>query len=180
LVVVRLGADQKGDIFSLSIPAAGAPLAEFKPIVTGPGDQSEAAVSPDGRWIAWASNESGRPEVYVAAFRPGEAVRDAIRVSKAGGAIPVWSADGRRLRYVDPGRRVMSLPVSTTPALSAGTPELVFDAGKLNVFVSDMLPDGRQLVTIRGEEESDEIRRLAVVLNFSREIVEKTKAARRP
>jgi serine/threonine-protein kinase len=180
VVATHLGADQKGDIVFVSIPAAGAPLAEMKPIVAGPGNESGGAVSPDGRWIAYASDESGRSEIYIAAFRAGDPVRDAIRVTRAGGAIPVWSADGRRLRYVDPGRRVMSLPVSATPALSVGSPDLAFDAAKLNVFISDMLPDGRQLVTIRGEEESDEIHRLAVVLNFSREIVEKTKAASRP
>ena len=177
LVATHIGADQKGDIVFLPIPPAGAPLAEMKPIVTGPGDENWGAVSPDGRWIAYGSDESGRSEIYIAAFRAGDPVRDAIRVTKAGGVLPVWSADGRRLRYFDPGRRVMSLPVSATPALSVGSPDLAFDAGKLNVLMSDMLPDGRQLVTMRGEEEADEIPRLAVVLNFAREIVAKTKAA---
>ena len=93
-----------------------------------------------------------------------------------GGAL--WSPDGRAIRYVDPSFRVMSLPVVTTPALSAGSPAPLFDVLKLNVFPFDVLPDGRQLVVMRGEEESDEVRRLSVVLNFNRELVDKLKAAK--
>jgi hypothetical protein len=66
----------------------------------------------------------------------------------------------------------------TSPTLSVGPPTPLFDAQKLNLYVSDILPDGRQLVTMRGEEESDEVRRLAVVVNFQKELVEKMKAAR--
>jgi len=72
----------------------------------------------------------------------------------------------------------MSLPVATAPSLSVGSPTPLFDGKKLNVFVNDVLPDGRQFVVMRGEEESDEIRRLAVVLNFNRELVEKMTAAK--
>jgi len=135
-------------------------------------------VSPDGRWIAYTSDESSRLEVYVAAFRAGSPVGDTLRVTKSGGALPFWSADGRTIRYSDPSQRVVSLPVSTSPALSVGSPTPIFNAQKLNVFMYDILPDGRQLVIMRGEEESDEVRRLSVVLNFSKELVEKMKAAK--
>jgi serine/threonine-protein kinase len=174
----RIGVDQKGDLFFVPIPMNGDTLSELRPIITGPGDESGGAVSQDGRWIAYASDESGRSEVYIAAFGSGGAVGETLRVTKSGGGNPFWSADGRQIRYEDSSRRVMSLPVSTTPALSVGSPTLVFDAVKLNVFMSDLLPDGRQLVSMRGEEESDEIRRVAVVLNFSRELVGKMKAAK--
>ena len=176
-MVSRAGADQKGDLFFVPVPPAAETLAEFKPIVVGPGDESGGRVSPDGRFLAYASDESGRPEVYIAAFRSGAPVGDALRVTKLSGANPYWSADGRTIRYVDPGGRVMSLPVATTPAISVGSPTPLFDAKKLNVFVIDILPDGRQFVLMRGEEESDEIHRVAVVLNFSQELVEKMKAA---
>ncbi len=172
------GVDQKSDIFFLPVAAGAETLSELKPIVSGPGDQIGGRVSPDSRWIAYASDESGRFEIYIAAFRSGAPVGDALRVTKSGGANAFWSADGRTIRYADPSGRVMSLPVSTTPALSVGSPTLVFDAQKLNIFLGDMLPDGRQLAIKRGEEESDEVRRLSIVLNFSRELVEKMKAAR--
>ncbi len=178
VVGTHFGADQKGDVFFLPIPAIGEPLAEPKPIVSSPGSEFGGAVSPDGRFLAYGSDESGRAEIYIAALGPGGAVGDTLRVTKTGGGNAFWSADGRTLRYVDPGGRAMSLPVSTTPSLSAGSPTPVFDTTKLNVLVSDLLPDGRQLVILRGEEESDEIRRCSVVLNFSRDLVEKTKAAK--
>ena len=128
--------------------------------------------------IAYSSDESGRPEVYIAAFRGGVPVGDALRVTKSSGANPTWSTDGRTLRYVNPSGQVMSLAVTTTPSLTVGAPTLLYDARKLNVLVTDVLPDGRQLVIMRGEEESDEIRRVSVVLNFTQELVEKTGAAK--
>jgi hypothetical protein len=177
VVAGRAGADQKSDLYFVPMPAMPDALSDFKPIVVGPGDEFGGRVSPDGRWIAYASDESGRPEVYIAPFRGSAPVTDALRVTKSSGANPYWSADGRTIRYVDPSGRVMSLPVATTPALSVGTPTALYDGKALNVFVNDVLPDGRQFVIMRGEEESDEIRRLAVVLHFNQELVEKMKSA---
>jgi len=174
----RLGADQKNDLFFLPFSETGDTLSELKPIVAGPGNEADGRVSPDGRWIAYTSDESGRPEVYIAAFRGGAPVGETLRVTKSGGALPFWGADGRTIRYVDPSVRVMSLPVATATALSVGSPTLLYDGKKLNVFVSDVLPDGRQFVIMRGEEESDEIGRLSVVLNFNQELVEKMKAGK--
>jgi hypothetical protein len=178
LIVGRAGADQKSDIYFVAIPASAGAESEFKPIVAGPGDEFGARLSPDGRFIAYSSDESGRPEVYIAAFRGDGPVGETLRVTRSSGANPTWSADGRTLRYVNPSGQVMSLPVATASGLSVGSPTLVFDGKKLNVFVNDILPDGRQFVIVRGEEESDEIRHLSVVLNFSQELVEKMKSAR--
>ena len=174
----RVGGDQKGDIIFVPIPATAGTLSELKPIVTGPGDETGGAVSPDGRFLAYGSDESGRSEVYIAALGPGGVVGETVRVTKSGGGNAFWSADGRTIRYADPSNRVMSLPVVTTPALSVGSPTPVFDALKLNVILSDWRPDGRQFVIMRGEDESDEIHRCSIVLNFSRELVEKMKAAK--
>jgi serine/threonine-protein kinase len=178
LIVGRTGADQKTEIYFLATPASSNASSELRPIVAGPGDETSARVSPDGRWVAYDSDESGRSEVYVAAFRSSAPVGEPLRVTRSSGSSPYWSADGRTLRYVDAGGRVVSLPVATSPALSVGSPTLLYDRKKLNVFVYDILPDGRQLVVMRGEEESDEIHRLSVVLNFSQELVEKMKSAR--
>ena len=62
-------------------------------------------------------------------------------------------------------------------ALSIGAPTLVYDATALHLYQYDALPDGSQIVIIRGAEETDEIRRVTVVLNFSKELTEKMKAA---
>jgi serine/threonine-protein kinase len=177
VIANHAGTDQKADLYFIAIPAGGETLSEMKPIVVGPGDEFGGRVSPDGRWLAYASDESGRPEMYIAAFASGRVVGEALRVTKSGGGLPVWSADGRTIRYTDMSGRTMSMPVTTSPALSTGSPTPVFDPVKLNVLTSDLLPDGRQLVRIRGDEESDEVRRLAIVLNFNRELAEKMKGA---
>jgi Tol biopolymer transport system component len=176
-ILGRVGTDQKSDLYLLPIPANGGPLSELKPIVTGPGDEPNGRISPDGHWLAYTSDQSGRPEIYIGAFRGGAPVGETIRVTRSGGANASWAPDGRSLRYVDASGRILSLSV-TTPALSVGSPTPLFDGQKLNIFVNDILPDGRQLVVMRGEEESDEIRRISVVLNFTKELREKMGAAK--
>ena len=172
------GPDQKGDIVLVPVPPSGESSAEPTPIVTGPSDESGGAVSPDGRWISYTSDETGRNEIYVSAFAPGGTVGERVQVTKSGGADPFWSADGRSIRFKDPSGRIESMTVASAPALSVGAPAVLYDAGNLNVIPGNVLPDGRQLVMIRGEGEADEIRRCSVVLNFSKELVEKMTAAR--
>jgi Tol biopolymer transport system component len=69
--------------------------------VTGPGNQQAAQFSPDGRWVAYTSDESGRPEVYVAAF-PSSGAK--WQVSTVGGDAPRWRGDGREIFFVSIGR----------------------------------------------------------------------------
>ena len=72
----------------------------------------------------------------------------------------------------------MQVTVATTPSISIGSPAELFDAEAKNVRIQTFFSDGRELVLIRGEEESDEIHRLAVVLGFDEELMRKMKAAR--
>ena len=177
VIASRFGTDQKGDIVFVALPAEASALSELTPVVSGPGSEVGGDISPDGRWIVYESDESGRPEIYVAAFRPGARATQIRRVTTTGGAGPHWSPDGRQLRYLDPSGRVMAAPVTLTPTLSFGPAKPLFDTNKLNLFVGDILADGRQLAILRGEEESDEVRRLALALNFTSEIREKMKGA---
>jgi Tol biopolymer transport system component len=88
--------------------------------------------SPDGRWVAYHSNESGRPEVYVRPFfEPGQ--RDAASagdqwpISTDGGAFPKWRADGQELYYLDSSGAMMAVSVSVTGnKLVPGTPQMLF------------------------------------------------------
>src|SRR5687768_15349524 len=84
-----------------------------------------AQTSPDGRYVAYQSNESGRHEVYVQDF-PQAASR--WQVSTAGGSEPAWRDDGRELFYVAGDSKLMAVPVQTTPSFSAGTPQPLFQA----------------------------------------------------
>jgi hypothetical protein len=176
-LVMRQGSDQNGDLYLVTMPAPGAPLAEMKPIVTGPGDDANAELSPDGRTLAYTSDESGRPEVYVASFGPGGAVGHPVRATRTGVAYMTWSPDGRSIRYRT-GGRAMEIAVTTSPSISIGTPRELFDADAKNVRMFNFFADGREIVLIRGEDEADDIRRLSVVLGFSDELVKKMAAVR--
>ena len=110
--------------------------------------------SPDGRWVAYQSNETGRFEIYVRPFRqPG----GQVTISTAGGVYPRWSRDGKELYYVAPDARMMAVPVrATRTTLEAGVPTALFQTrkvgGGLNVTSRghqyDVAPDGRFLINV--------------------------------
>jgi hypothetical protein len=80
-------------------------------------------LSADGRWLAYLSDESGRPEVYVQAFpRPG----GKWQVSTDGGGEPVWARNGRELFYRN-GYRLMVVPVQTGPVFTPGKAQVLFE-----------------------------------------------------
>jgi Tol biopolymer transport system component len=89
-----------------------------------------ARLSPDGRWLAYVSNESGRDEVYVRGFLSSE--RRWV-VSTAGGILPVWSRDGKEIFYLE-GRKMMSVSIQQAGAeLSTGRPVFLFDRPELTM-----------------------------------------------
>jgi Tol biopolymer transport system component len=131
-----------------------------------PYDEGGARFSPDGQLVAFVSDESGKGEVYVAAYANG-ALGPAIMVSNGGGARPAWAGDGRRLFYCNDANKLMSVTVTAKPVLSASAPVVAQNLKKLRVnqFEWDILPDGRLLAIQRGEGE-DDITQFDVVLNW--------------
>ena len=113
-------------------------------------DETAARVSPDGRWVAYTSDESGRPEVYLDSYpRPGRRVS----VSWKGGAHPVWRGDGRELYYWNDGAlvavRLDAVAGNASPAI--GAPIVLFRA---NYYIGpntmyDVSPDGERFVIIQ-------------------------------
>ena len=103
-------------------------------------------MAPDGRHYSFVSNESGRYEVYVAAI--GNAAK--TTVSANGGLAPRWSADGRELYYLSAGRRLMSVPVRTTPSWEVGTPVTLFQIGGRRWTDYDASPDGPRFLAAIG------------------------------
>ncbi len=99
-------------------------------------------LSPDGRWIAYQSNQTGGAEVYVDRF-PDLGQRQ--RVSSARGFLPQWSPDGRELFYVGGDRRrLMRVPVETGATFNFGTVDQLFQSAGF-VGLQDIAPDGRFL-----------------------------------
>jgi len=138
-----------------------------------PYDEDLPVFSPDGRWLAYRSNESGRSEIYVAGF-PGAAVRH--QVSFDGGDQPQWAPDGRQLFYTS-GNRLMCVDVKGGPALQPGKPRTLFER-TTSVSATDsgawghtyaVFPDGKRFLFVENPARP-EIRELRVVLNWSEEL----------
>ncbi len=87
---------------------------------------SQARFSPDGRYVAYTSNASGRNEVYVQPFPA--AAGGKWMVSQGGGSQPRWRRDGKELFYISADSKVMAVPVATTPAFTPGVPKALFAA----------------------------------------------------
>ncbi len=121
--------------------------------------------SPDGRWIAYFSNESGRFEVYVQPF-PGPGGR--WQISNAGGETPRWRSDGGELYYVAPGGRIMAVEVKAAgQGFEAGTPRFLFQTSlrRLPGAQFDPSPDGQRFLVNLSEE--DRSLPATVVLNWT-------------
>jgi DNA-binding beta-propeller fold protein YncE len=126
------------------------------------------AFSPDGRWLAYYSDESGRGEVQVRPF-PGPGPK--WQVSTEGGVGPVWAPSGRELFYRSENR-LMVADVQLVPAFSARAPRLVFE-GTYKTFLPgnfDVSPDGRRFIMIKPAATADAPSRLVVVQNWTEEL----------
>ncbi len=132
-------------------------------------------LSQDGHWIAYASDESGRSEIYVQPF-PG--LGGKWQISTAGGGHAVWARNGRELFYQD-GDKMMVVEVTTQPNFSAGSPKVLFEGQFLTSGVGmtgsgntsyDVAPDGQRFVMIKESEEQQESRQIKVVLNWFEEL----------
>ncbi|MGA8270082.1 MAG: protein kinase [Candidatus Sulfotelmatobacter sp.] len=122
-----------------------------------------AHLSPDGRWLAYTSDESGGPQVYVVPFRGGQGK---WQVSANGGQTPQWSKDGKELYYIDQTFTLFAVPVGETDAaLQFGTPQILFAHWTApNVFY-DVAPDGNKFLLDRVSQQVSQS--VTVVTNFT-------------
>ena len=140
------------------MPAEGGRLKRPGPpalFLRTPSREVWGAFSPDGRWVAYMSNESGRTEIYVRAFTAGaESDGTQWQVSTAGGIHPVWLPNGKELYYIDPVGAMVAVPIAVNgTTIQPGTPLVLFatrilgggiDAGQGRQY--DVAPDGRFLI----------------------------------
>ncbi len=140
---------------------------QAEPLISADGVTGNARFSPDSRWIAYESNESGRMEVYVQALSTEDGVQAGGRwqLSTSGGAKPHWREDGGEILYIAPQQRVMSVSVKVEgkrPVL--GTPQELFRIDRVLVDVDFAADHERLLVASRDQVGSNEP--LHVVLNW--------------
>jgi serine/threonine-protein kinase len=129
-------------------------------LIQGPSDDVYPAVSPDGRWIAYQSNQSGRWEVYVQPFPTLGSSR--WQVSTQGGTSPMWDPGGRELYYRN-ARAVISVPVAAKEdTFTYGNPRTLFEGPYVNeVFDPDggptyaLSPDGRRFLMMKEQDPAE-------------------------
>jgi eukaryotic-like serine/threonine-protein kinase len=151
------------DIWTLTLDGDRKP----RPLLQGRFNEFQAALSPNGHWLAYVSNESGRDEIYVRLF-PGAEGRWPI--STDGGYQPVWARNGRELFYLS-GGRMMAVSVTSDGTFTARKPMGLFEAkGLLDMPSYDVTPDGEFLMIESGESDSSPPTRINVVLNWLQEV----------
>ncbi len=132
--------------------------------------EAYGAFSPDGRWVAYHSNESGRPEIYVRPFVPPDAAgtpaaapRGQWQVSTAGGIMAAWRPDGTALYYLNPAGEMMAAPITVVgDTLEPGAPVVLFPTRIVGGGVDaqqgrqyDVAPDGRFLINTELDADAD-------------------------
>jgi eukaryotic-like serine/threonine-protein kinase len=131
-----------------------------RPLVVTRFADAYPALSPDGRWLAYSSDESGRTEVYVQPY-PGPGLRQPV--SANGGTGPAWSHDGRELFYTTTqalggqatSTRMMVVPVTLRPTFTAGAPRQLFEGrfgATAGIRSYDVTADGRRFLMVQQKE----------------------------
>jgi Tol biopolymer transport system component len=163
LAFIRQTAESGGDIYALSLEGDPQP----HPVVKTSGYDGGGQFSPDGRWMAYASNESGQFEVYL---RPYPGPDRKKQVSTQGGTHPMWNRNGKELFY-RVGNKMMVVDVSTSPDLTLSQPRVLFEQrytfGGTTVPNYDVSPDGQRFVMVKDDSASG---RVNIVLNWLEEL----------
>jgi Tol biopolymer transport system component/tRNA A-37 threonylcarbamoyl transferase component Bud32 len=154
------------DIFALRLgtPRSGE-KEKHQPWLVTPFDEDVPAFSPDGRWVAYVSNESGQPQVYVQGYPER---RGKWQVSQTGGNLPHWRADGRELYWTGPDDTLMAAPVTSGAAgIETGKPAPLFrvpQSASYGFFVPDR--DGKRFLVLEPAGGPDREFPMVVVHNF--------------
>jgi serine/threonine protein kinase/Tol biopolymer transport system component len=147
----------KSDLWVLSLNGDPKPM----PFLHTEFNERSGQFSPDGRWVAHTSDESGKDEIYVREFSSGSAQgsSDAAGkwlISKGGGTSPRWRGDGKGLFYVDSGGKLMSVDIRANPVFEAGAPKPLFQLPP-GFIGGDITADGRRFLVGVPVEQSGSV-----------------------
>jgi serine/threonine protein kinase/WD40 repeat protein len=180
----RLAASKNGnggslDIFTFPVEtdsgpgAPGIRLGQAELYLGTPFNEERAAFSPDGRWLAYESDESGRMEIFVRPFSiSGKGLGERRQVSTGGGRFANWSRDGRELLFLGSDWKVMAASISGKgDTLAAGKPR-VWSESRIRIFgYYDIAPDGKRLAAMVEDEEAGKLpTSLTFLVNFADEL----------
>ena len=138
-------------------------------------DEDQSAISPDGRWIAYQSNETGPGEIYVRPF-PNFEDGGKWQISRDGGGNPFWGPDSNELFYRG-GDRVIAVSVETEPIFSAGTPRVLFEGNYVALGPDfpgyGVSPDGQRFLMMKlvgSSGQESELNQFVIVENWFEEL----------
>ncbi len=165
--VLRMGDTAPG---SGQVPSAtSGQVRKAQPFLQTPFNEGAADFSPDGRWLAYISDESGRYEVYVQPY-PGPGGK--WQISTEGGTEPAWNRNGRELFYRS-GDKMMAVEVTTQPAFAAGKPRMLFEGryqpSPVQSTNYDVSPDGQRFLMLKPTDQAAPAQ-INVVLNWFEEL----------
>ena len=165
LAFQELRAETGADVFLVSFSGDREP----KPFLNGRANELWAEFSPNGEWIAYQSDETGRFEIYVRRYPGGESPR---QVSTDGGSYPVWNPNGKELFYRS-GDTMMAVAVETEGGnLVMGPPAVLFEKhyGRSAFSTFAVTPDGRRFIDLDDSAAEPAPTHLVLVQNFSEEL----------
>jgi Tol biopolymer transport system component/predicted Ser/Thr protein kinase len=176
--VLRLGdlSPGSGQISS----AASGQVRKAQPFLRTPFNESVPRLSPDGRWLAYISDESGRYEIYLQPY-PGPGGKS--QISTDGGTEPVWNPNGRELFYRR-GDKMMSVEITMQPSFSVGKPKVLFEGRYLPTPATspnyDVSADGQRFLMLKPTEQAQAApTQINVVLNWFEELKQKVPTGRK-
>jgi serine/threonine-protein kinase len=152
-----------------------------QPFLRTPFNESVPRFSPDGRWLAYISNESGRYEVYVQPY-PGPGGK--WQISTEGGTEPAWNSNGRELFYRS-GDKMMAVEIATQQSFTAGKPRVLFQGRYVPSPATapnyDVSPDGQRFMMLKpSEQEASAPTQINVVLNWFEELKRRVPTGKNP
>ncbi|MEO8436331.1 MAG: protein kinase [Pyrinomonadaceae bacterium] len=162
IVYEESGANNGMDLWLLPLSGERKPV----PFLQTQFSETQAQFSPDSRWVAYVSDESGQPEVYVQAFTGSPERR---RISTHGGARPRWRRDGQELFYLSPDNKLMVVPVTGGTAFAAGEPKALF---RINSGVwqdYDVTANGQRFLSNNAAASANSLP-ITVVLNWTADL----------
>jgi eukaryotic-like serine/threonine-protein kinase len=164
-----------------STPALGIDISVLRlgdrnaqPFLQTPFNETSPRFSPDGLWLAYVSNESGRNEIYVQPY-PGPGGK--WQISTEGGTEAVWNLNGRELFYRS-GDKMMAVDIATQPSFAVGKPKVLFAGQYLQTPGTlpnyDITPDGQRFLMLKPTEQAEAaLTQINVVLNWFEELKQK-------
>jgi eukaryotic-like serine/threonine-protein kinase len=164
------------DLWVLPLAGDGTPSGTATPFANTAYSEEQGRFSPDTRWIAYASDESGRSEIYIQPFPAPPNGGSKTPISRDGGSQPRWRRDGKELFYSSPDGKLMAVDVTQGPIFKASAPKTLFqvpvaqighNVGGSQVLGWDVAPDGKRFLIDTATISTEPV---TVVLNWPAEL----------